>query len=75
MSGAWATGPALPRVGARRCIYCNEKWPRTDEYIICPCCREETKLASSMISIAPEVAAKRKAHFDFGWWLWDTGRL
>lgn len=61
-------------MAALNCIYCERKWPKHAEYRECPVCREKTNevYARAMDS---EEAARVKDEFDFGWWLWDNGRL
>lgn len=59
-----------------KCKFCKECWPSNDLYDVCPTCREETEGQHyTLPTLTEEEAAKRKKHDDFGWWLWDTGRM
>ena len=57
-----------------KCNYCKTNWPDSEDYEHCPRCLEPTK-KSSLEPIPSDEAIREKRHMEFGWWLWDTGRL
>lgn len=60
-------------VASGKCNYCERRWPRPLEQ--CPLCREPLRYVSQAPTMSPEEAVTQKTEFDFGWWLWDTGRM
>lgn len=60
---------------SRGCQWCEVRWPDAPEYRRCPRCREETAASFKRPSYARAEATNHKRHHDFGWWLWDTGRV
>jgi hypothetical protein len=58
------------------CRYCERRWPaRDDDYRECPLCREPTRPVNRPPSMTLPEAQAEKQEYDFGWWLWDTGRM
>ena len=56
------------------CNYCEQRWPPETDYMICPLCREPCN--ESVHPAGNAGAAKtEKAYADFGWWLYDHGRV
>lgn len=58
-----------------RCRYCQINWPNEPEsYEHCPVCREPTVYTQQEPIPDGEARVKTK-HGDFGWWLYENGRV
>lgn len=60
-----------------KCHWCEWVWPHLPDFEVCPCCREPCYEAMEKDDdVLDEAEAhKWRQEFNFGWWLWDTGRL
>lgn len=65
------------QIAVYRCYWCEWVWPFLPDFERCPCCREKCYTGKVVESNAPDEdeAHSWRQEFDFGWWLWDTGRL
>lgn len=59
---------------SKRCSYCENLWPYEERFEICPICREDTEL-SMQAPLGEAIANELAAHGEFGWYLWDNGRV
>lgn len=60
---------------SRKCVYCELNWPHVEEYGVCPQCREPTTNSYAEATMTEEDAKSLAAHSQFGWHLYDAGKL
>lgn len=60
---------------ARECSYCEIRWPNSEDFELCPQCLEQTLVKYGKPALHSAEAVSLKREYEFGWWLWDTGRL
>lgn len=56
----------------RKCVYCEQRWPKSREYEFCPWCQERCVVSSAAPKLSEREARAEAKRARFNWHLLDS---